>query len=205
MTAEDRSDGALFKQIAAGGPEATKAQQMLYERHIDYLSKVLGKQRDRLLSLAGVNVEDLVQDTFQRAFDRAATFKAADVEEEHARRRTRAWLGRIAQNLIADGFRRFREVSATPYLERVTVPAVDESAPERPDLDRIREAMERLSDREQDILRVSALYYKASGAERLPNDVSAELCHRWGISNDNVRAIRSRAMKKLRRAMETDR
>ena len=71
----------------------------------------------------------------------------------------------------------------------------------RPHLAPIRQALSQLSDREQDVLRVTALYYTAEGSERLPNAVSAELGRRWGISNDNVRAIRSRALKKLRRAM----
>jgi DNA-directed RNA polymerase sigma subunit (sigma70/sigma32) len=32
----------------------------------------------------------------------------------------------------------------------------------------------------------------------LPNAVSAELAHRWGTNSENIRAIRSRALKKLK-------
>jgi len=55
------------------------------------------------------------------------------------------------------------------------------------------------------VLRVTALYHKAEGHNRLPNDVSAELAARWNTTNENLRAIRSRAMKKLRKAMEAAR
>ena len=49
------------------------------------------------------------------------------------------------------------------------------------------------------MLRVTALHYRAGEEhQRLPNDVSAELATRWGTTNDNVRAIRVRAMKKLK-------
>ena len=62
-------------------------------------------------------------------------------------------------------------------------------------------ALAQLSEREQDVLRVSALYFKADGHGRLPHEVSAELGARWGIGNDNVRAIRKRALEKLRRLL----
>jgi RNA polymerase sigma factor (sigma-70 family) len=202
------SDAELFAFVARGEGPARQAQQALYQRHVRYLFGVLQKQRTRLLRLAGLSVEDLVHDTFARAFDRASTFREEpDLDPERARRRTRAWLGRVAQNLTADAFRRFREVSASPYLERAVAPDpapdADEAPPSsRPELEPVRQAFAALSDREQDVLRVTALYHKAEGRDRLPNDVSAELARRWGISNDNVRAIRSRAMKKLQRALE---
>jgi RNA polymerase sigma factor (sigma-70 family) len=204
LVPETASDAELLAAVSGGGGDARRAQQAFYQRHVRYLFGVLQKQRTRLLRLAGLSVEDLVQDTFQRAFDRAATFKAEPgLDEDRARRRTRAWLGRIAQNLTVDTFRRFREVSASPYLEQVEAPSADDAPPSsRPELRPIRAAFEALTDREQDVLRVTALYHKAEGKDRLPNDVSAELASRWGITNENVRAIRSRAMKKLQRAVQ---
>ena len=205
---DPRSDAELFaliaaEQGAAEGQAARRAQRILYQRHVRYLYGVLQRQRSRLLRIAGLGVDDLVQDTFQRAFERAASFSGDPSHDpDRARRRTRAWLGRIAQNLVTDSFRRYREVSASHYLEQVAVPAHDEGPPSsRPELRPVRSALAELSDREQDILRVSALYFKAEGQGRLPNAVSEELGRRWAISNDNVRAIRSRALKKLRAAL----
>lgn len=198
------SDGALFAAVVRGGKQGRKAQQALYQRHVRYLYGAVYKQRDKLLQLAGLSAEDLVHDTFQRAFERASTFKEEPgLDPDRARRRTRAWLGRIAHNLIADAFRRFREVSASDYLDTFTVPGADDEPPaSRPDLEPLRQAFSALSDREQDVLRVTSLYHKAEGKSRLPNAVSAELGKRWGITNENVRAIRSRAVKKLKRAMK---
>lgn len=200
----DGSDAELLAVVAGrSGADGRAAQAELYRRHVRYLFGVLHKQRDKLLRLAGLSAEDVVHDTFQRAFERASTFQAdPHLDAERARRRTRAWLGRIAQNLIADAFRRFREVSASSYLDQLSAPAADDAPPSsRPDLRAIHAAMAELSEREQDILRVSALYFKAEGRDRLPNAVSAELSERWGISNDNLRAIRKRALGKLRRAI----
>ena len=52
---------------------------------------------------------------------------------------------------------------------------------------------------ERDVLQVTALY-KRAGEEhgRLPNAVAQDLSKRWGTTNDNIRAIRVRAMKKLK-------
>lgn len=201
------SDSQLFQLLgAADAPRRKDAQQRLYQRHVRYLYGVVHKQRDKLLQLAGLSVDDVVHDTFQRAFERAHTFHGdPTLDDDRARRRTRAWLGRIAQNLIVDSFRRFREVSASDYLEHVPAPSDeacgDDAPASRPDLEPVRAAFAALSDREQDVLRVTALYFKAEGRQRLPNEVSAELSVRWGISNDAVRAIRSRALRKLRSAM----
>ncbi|MFO0567204.1 MAG: sigma-70 family RNA polymerase sigma factor [Polyangiaceae bacterium] len=199
--APEPSDAELFARLASSRLEREdrrRAQTLLYVRHVRYLYGVLRRQRGKLLALAGISAEDLVQETFHRAFERAHTFDPANIEDpERARRRTRAWLGRIAQNLLCDQLERVREVSATPYLERVSAEELDPPATESVELSWLSEGLERLSDREQDVLRVSALYQRAGEHQRLPNAVSAELAARWGTSNENIRAIRSRALRKL--------
>ncbi|MEO5728227.1 MAG: sigma factor-like helix-turn-helix DNA-binding protein, partial [Byssovorax sp.] len=89
---------------------------------------------------------------------------------------------------------------ATPYLERVVCDGLDEEPPSSrsPAVRRMSEALDQLSERERDVLRVSALHYRAGEHQRLPNADSAELAGRWGTTNDNIRAIRVRAMKKLK-------
>ncbi|MEM1034810.1 MAG: sigma factor [Myxococcota bacterium] len=198
-----QSDAALFASVAAGGAPGRRAQAELYRRHVRFLFGALRRQEHKLLGLSGLEAEDVVQDTFARAFARAGRYTAAPdhpEDRDRARRRTRAWLGRIAQNLIADGFRRFREVTAGDALDHVAAPpSADEPAPSsRPEVKALRTAFATLSERERDITQVSALYARAEGRGRLPNDVSAELCRRWGITNDNLRAIRRRALRKLR-------
>jgi RNA polymerase sigma factor (sigma-70 family) len=208
-TAESRDAGAvpggdaeLLALIAdrKSDPNArSRAQAAFYSRHVRYLYGVLQRDAYKLLRVAGVGPEDLVQETFHRAFERARTFNAGDVTDtEQLRRRTRAWLGRIAVNLLADYLRNVREVSATPYLERLSCEEIEREAPPSHELSSICEALDRLSEREQDVLRVTALYQRAGDHQRLPNAVSAELATRWGTTNENIRAIRSRALKKLK-------
>jgi RNA polymerase sigma factor (sigma-70 family) len=195
-------DDELLARIARGADDpsgAHRAQAALYARHVRYLYGVLRRHQDKLLDAAGVSAEDLVQETFHRAFERAHTFVAGEIiDPDHLRRRVRAWLGRIAQNLLADHLRRFREVSASPYLERLSCDEIELPSAPSPELEGVIDGLRELSEREQDVLRVTALYLRAGDHQRLPNAVSAELAARWGTSSENIRAIRSRAMKKLR-------
>lgn len=201
----EESDAELFARLAEPGVDlraARAAQARLYERHVRYLYGVLSRRKRDLLPLAGMSAEDLVQETFHRAFEKAHTFRAEEgLAPERDRQRTRAWLGRIAVHLLADHMGRLREVSASPYIDRVTVDAIDEEpASERsPKVALVSEGLEQLSERERDVLRVTALHYRAGDEhQRLPNDVSADLATRWGTTNENIRAIRGRAMKKLK-------
>jgi RNA polymerase sigma factor (sigma-70 family) len=199
---KELTDADLLERVAGRERDpraAHEAEGELYGRHVRYLYGVLSSRQQRMLSLASTSAEDLVQDTFRRAFERAHTFTTDGISDpEQLRRRTRAWLGRIAQNLLADTLERVREVSATPYVERVSCDEIDAPPPSSPELRMMREALGELSDREQDVLRVTALYFRAGEHQRLPNAVSAELADRWSTSSENVRAIRSRAMKKLK-------
>jgi RNA polymerase sigma factor (sigma-70 family) len=176
------------------------AQAEFYERHVRYLYGALRKQRPCLYALSGMSVEDLVQETFRRTFEKAATFVAEPLlEPERASRRTRAWMGRIAHRLLVDAIEGRREVAASPYVEQVVSQEPDEVPASTPLLRAVREGLASLTEREQDVLTVTALYQRVGEAhQRLPNNVADDLAKRWTISSENVRAIRSRAMKKIR-------
>ena len=199
-----RDDAELLARVAsADAGVAHRAQAELYARHVRYLYGAVQRHRHNLLRVAGVSAEDLVQETFHRAFERAHTFQRGDVsDDDHLRRRTRAWLGRIAQNLLADYIQRVREVSASPYLERLSCDGIDDAPSSSPELQLVCDGLGALSERERDVLRVTALYLRAGEHQRLPNAVSAELAQRWGTNSENIRAIRSRALKKLKAFIE---
>jgi len=199
----EATDAELLASVARGGRDPRRsrdAQAHFYERHVRYLYGALRKRR-QLLELAGESPEDLVQETFQRAFDRAHTFRAApELDAERQRQRTRAWLGRVAHSLLVDKLRDEPARADSPYLERLGVEDdIEDAEAVAPALERVVQALGSMSEREQDVLRVTALYYKAGhDSQRLPNRVSEELAERWQTTNDNIRAIRSRALKRLK-------
>ncbi|HXK19398.1 MAG TPA: hypothetical protein VNG33_16420, partial [Polyangiaceae bacterium] len=120
------SDAELLERVsqrASNKVAGRAAEAEFYERHARYLYCVLVQRVRRPLALSGREVEDLVQETFFRAFARAATFTAGEARDEDSqRRRSRAWLGRIAQRLLADWLADVREVSASPYLDTLAEP-----------------------------------------------------------------------------------
>ncbi len=203
---DQRGDADLLEVVARGASEPSRAraaQATFYARHVRYLYGIVMRHKKNLLPLAGIGAEDLVQETFHRAFERAHTFdRGDDLDVERQRLRTRAWLGRIATNLLTDHLNRLREVSASPYLERVVCEGIDEepASSRSPKLRLVSEGLEQLSERERDVLQVTALHYRAgeNQHQRLPNAASAELAGRWKTTNENIRAIRVRAMKKLK-------
>ena len=63
--------------------------------------------------------------------------------------------------------------------------------------------VESLSDREKDVLLEWLFYYKyGQPHQRLPNAASAALAARWQTTPENIRAIRSRTLKKIREEFE---
>jgi RNA polymerase sigma factor (sigma-70 family) len=205
MTQSDPNDAELLERVAIGrGSRPVRdAQAELYKRHAAYLRLALAKRCARLLELTQQSAEDLVQDTFERAFERARTFDAEGLTDaDRLRRRVRAWLGAIAQRLLADSLTRVREAADTPLVEAASEAVTEELLLDSPEVSAMAKALGALSDREQDVLRISALYYRVGEQhQRLPNVVAAELAERWDTTSENVRAIRSRAIKKLRTAL----
>lgn len=207
VVADHLSDAELLGRVSRRSQDAAaarRAESEFYDRHARYLYGVLMQRVRRQLALSGREVEDLVQETFSRAFARAGTFSdSAGIDEDGERRRTRAWLGRIAERLLADWLAGMREVSASPYLDTLTEPEPGPTSSRSPKLRLMREALDTLSERERDVLCASALYFRiGEDHQRLPNEASAELARRWQTSAENIRAIRSRATKKLKQYLE---
>jgi RNA polymerase sigma factor (sigma-70 family) len=187
------SDAELLERVsqrAMNAAVARAAETEFYGRHARYLYCVLVQRVRRPLALSGREVEDLVQETFFRAFARAETYSGGDAwDRESQSRRSRAWLGRIAERLLADWLADAREVSASPYLETLAEPEPAPPSSRSPKLRLLREALDTLDERERDVLRVAALYFRPGEEhQRLPNEVSAELSRRWRTSNENIRA-----------------
>jgi RNA polymerase sigma factor (sigma-70 family) len=151
------------------------------------------------LGVTMAEAEDLVHDTFQRACDRAITFRPSTAETDVERQRwTRAWLGKIARNLLLELLRARPEI-LTGDMDAESERQRDSEPPSHHQrkLRALGDALASLTEREQDVLRVTAMYYRASAHQRLPNEVSEELAARWQTSNENIRAIRSRALKRI--------
>jgi RNA polymerase sigma factor (sigma-70 family) len=182
--------------------EARAAFAEFHSRHVRYLFAVCLRAYSD--DIGNDSVEDLVQETFWRAFEKADTFKLMNGDEDTARRRVRAWLGQISFRLVLTAARqqkhRVRLVSGECELVN-NCPGTN--APRRK-LTRQEELVRRglkdlLNEKERHVLEAFASYYDAESEHQYPPDgLVAELCERLMTTEENVRQIRRRALRKLK-------
>jgi RNA polymerase sigma factor (sigma-70 family) len=191
--------------MAMGGEDPAAARAAwaeFYGRHVDYLYAVCTRAYGQLLG-GDAGVEDLVIETFHRAYRNARLFDADGIEDpERLRRRARAWLGRIAQRLFQDllrSRRRIEMVHLGPEAwqqmpdKRRPVPRNDEL------IDKVTEALSRLSEKEQTVIRTTFQWYRpGADHQRLPHDVVTDLAETLQTTPENLRQIRKRALEKIR-------
>jgi len=186
---------------------ANAACDEFYRRHLKYVYAVIDRAYGSELGKEGV--VDMVTETFLRVYERASTYQPCGANDpDRQRRNALAWVSTIALNLCKDHFRNpetqivlvdewSTETEPEARCEHYAEPALDG------ELKCIHEAMERLSEREQTILRVTMNYWKpGSEHQRLPNDVAEELARTFHITSDNLRKIRERALRKLRASVD---
>ena len=181
---------------------AREAWAELYRRHVNYLYAVCHRAYSHVLG-SDAGVGDIVSETFRRAFQRAELFDANGIEDpDRLRRRTRAWLGRIAQRLVQDTLRRTRRLP-TCQFETETWQSIPEQ-PDQPPRDdalvrQVRDAIDQLSEKEQTVIRVTFEWYRPGQVhQRLPNDVVTDLARTLETTPENLRQIRRRALGKIR-------
>jgi RNA polymerase sigma factor (sigma-70 family) len=179
-----------------------------YQRHRDYIYCVACKVANGILD-DGEKL-DLVQDTFIRAFERASTFKGRNlVDKVEERRWARAWLGKIANNIMMDWLRKKRGVLLLDYDDDCIRWEVEQNKmlaglPKSPRLGLLQEALERLSEKEQTILRLAALNYVPGDEQlRIPRDELEEIARTYNVSKVTIRQIKRRAIEKIKQYVES--
>jgi len=185
---------------------ARDAWAEFYKRHAEYLYGVCYRAYSHIL-VGDAGVADIVSETFCRAYRRAKLYHAAGIKDsDRIRRRTRAWLGRIAQRLVLDVLRGAQRM---PTYQSKTDEW--ESIPEKSDLPprdeklirQVEDAMKQLTEKEQTVIRITFEWYRPGQPhQRLPNDVVADLAETLETTPENLRQLRRRGMAKIRRLLE---
>ena len=200
------SDAVLLTLMAQRHTDAATAQmawEEFYYRHRQYLYNVVCKVR----IVNASDRYDLVQETFLRVFEKAHTFQEEDsTDSAQGRIRVLAWMGRIAQRLFQDMLRKYGclrllgDMGAAIQDDAQAQPqAVESDEPPSPALQAVLQAIESLSAREQEIIRVTWQYYTpGQQQQRLPHDVVAQLARDFKTNPENIRKIRERALHKIK-------
>ena len=197
------SDAVLLTLMAQRHTDAATARlawEEFYHRHCAYLYNVAC----RVGIVNASDCYDLVHETFLRVFEKANTFKGdGTTDSAQSRRQVRAWIGRIAHNIFQDMLRRLKgDRAAAIRLQddaKIRPQAVGPDDPPSPVLQAILQAIDSLSEREQEIIRVTWQYYTpGQKQQRLPHDVVARLARDLNTTPENLRKIRQRAVRKIK-------
>src|SRR5262245_45220684 len=117
LNISEASDELLLNLIANRNTDQASADQAFtefYNRHKRYVFLAAGKAVNRFFD--NDEKSDIVQETFIRAYEKAHTFKgAASDDATQERRGARAWLGKIANNLLIDKMRKKKGVLLLNY------------------------------------------------------------------------------------------
>ena len=197
-------DLLLYMALADEDPLAARAAWgEFYQRHVDYVYAVSMRAFGAVLD-GPVGVSDLLAETFRRAYEKAHLFDDGGIDDvDRARRRTRAWLGRIAHRLALTMLRGRRKVP-TLLLEQDQWQGVsgvlgDKLPSNSPCEKTVRAAIATLNAKEQAVIRVTFQWYQVGrDHQRLPNDVAGDLARTLRTTPENLRQIRRRALGKIK-------
>ncbi len=206
---DNDSDEELLFFMAMKDEDPSAAEQAwaeFYSRHVEYLYGACLYAHGR--TLGEVGVEDLVHNTFIRAYEKANTFHPLDQKgnPEFERAHVRAWLGRIAENLLMDTFRRTCTLTLVTDDELEQEYIWVESGHSEESSIKIQfmvEALSTLTEREQDILRLTALWYRSGNELRIPSDELQKLASIYSTTIVTIRQIRKRAIEKIKLYVES--
>src|SRR5215213_1186901 len=205
LSKETDDDLLVYMSMREDAPsEADEALVELFRRHRKYLYNACCRAYSDILDRSAV--ADLVTDTLMRASQKAGTFKCSGLTDARSQRAyVRGWLSKIAERLVMTALRSQRGViiehlddeqwEAVPEQEAGDAEAEGPS----PETQLYCEAFDRLTGREQHVLRGTALWHKPGQEhQKLPDDVSEELAETLGTTSDNIRQIRHRARQKIK-------
>lgn len=199
----DDADLLEFMAAAAEEPKlARDAFDEFYRRHIDFLYRACHR---RFARNGDAFLEDLVSDAFLRAYECAGTYKVpASRDQDSRRRNARAWLARITERLAFDMLAPRRGAKLLLRDDEFWSAVANEATPAEENAPSAQHEMlltllDRLTDRERQVLVATADFYEPDGtARRMPIHAVAELERHLDTTSANIRQIRSRAMKKIR-------
>jgi RNA polymerase sigma factor (sigma-70 family) len=206
----EASDELLLNLIANGDTDQALADEAFtefYNRHKRYVFLTAGKMANGLFD--NDEKSDLAQETFIKAFEKANTFKGSGSDDSTQERRwTRAWLGKIANNLMIDKIRKKKGILLLSYDDDM-VKAESElnravGSPPRSSEERlVQEALGQLTEKEQRILWLAALNYSPGDKElRIPDSDLDELATTYNVSKASIRQTKKRAKDKVRNYLE---
>lgn len=207
---ENETDGNLLGLIALASGDTSEKKTAeavfgeFFDRHKDFLSKVV-YARAKGCSTIKVDAREIVILTFTKAYKEAEAWRFRDRsggDREKSRVQVRAWLCRIANNLICDAIRGYVdhcELDGEAVSHSVLRPT--QTAARIPE--RVEQALSELKEMDRDIL-LTHMAYGVHGKDgpELPPDIRERLMQEYALTRVALRQRKSRALAHLRTVLQ---
>lgn len=186
--------------------EAEEAFNIFYNRYFHFVTAVVFKNCPKGSAYYDQSlIKATVHNTFYNAYFRAETFKTeGEIEETKLELRVKAWLSQIAKNEMRQLLK-----ATIPYLnnnkftkdvtstEPTELPSyLREDKPTSFERDLIDRALATLPERENHVLLTYMRFQ--DGKKKLPPEELERLATLYDTTSDNLRQIKSRALKKVK-------
>jgi len=171
--------------------EAEEAFNIFYNRYCHFVTAVVFKNCPKGSAYFDQSlIKATVHNTFYNAYFRAETFKTeGEIEETKLELRVKAWLSQIAKNEMRQLLK-----ATIPYLNNNNY--LREDKPTSFERDLIDRALATLPERENHILLTYMRFQ--DGKKKLPPEELERLATLYDTTSDNLRQIKSRALKKVK-------
>jgi RNA polymerase sigma factor (sigma-70 family) len=192
------------------------AEAALAEFFRRYQTPLFGFAKSSGFRALGWNPEDFVLRTFEKAFEKAGSFKApSGLTPENLRLKIQSWLFQIAKNEFLMEFRKPERKQEAPtekeQEEAETQVPLPEKAPKRFDLNAlqtkkaaVRTFLEALPETDKEMLVISMNFYDfKTGKAHIPNNILEGLANAMGTTLESIKTKRARLLRKLEEYLDT--
>lgn len=219
MDLGQETDTGLMLLMGAAGPSAEEQEiaraslRELHRRYYPYILSIAESFSENMWTVE-IDPEGMATAVFRRAYDKADSFQdKSGGDAKRAERQVKAWLGRIARNLLRDALdkikRRSNYLEIVPLDESLTIPEPDDependfTSTSAPALAALRDALEALKPEDREILLTYAAFgIPTKSGRELPKDVRESLEDRTGYERSNIRQKWLRLSRRLKSELE---
>jgi RNA polymerase sigma factor (sigma-70 family) len=195
---QEETDADLLLLMSMGDEEAWAE---FHRRHMGFVYGALVKRCSQRLTME--TIEDVAAETVLRARRYASSY-------DSAKGNARQWLMGIARRQVANAILNDKRRAETHEVldgdelwaslsraARRDLAGASDPGPEDPALTAVREALGDLTERETDILCLSASCFP----QRVGTQELLDLATKWGTTVPNIRQVRKRARDKIRKRL----
>lgn len=204
-TRSEPSDEELLQRMRRKSEDFSSARDawgLFFKRHVQFLYRCV-LSADRVLAGCGIGTDDIVEETLSKLWKSGShSFHVPEeLDPDEATLRCRAWLVKIAHNLIRDKLRSRKLELVDPDENEEIFAAAEAVGPVEQSLEIYQRVTRTLSERDAAIVWFKIQHYNPdTGQSQPPREVLDAFCKEWGITPNVLRKAYGRALKHLGQA-----